>query len=173
MTSGLQLQTQSANMCNTSTGDFRMLSAARVEARSNFDQNRFISPSSIEAEQKMLEAKEVARILRQNVVQGEQVTGSENEEQRYRAYIHTRPERQSVEPVYFLARLLRLHCLCLHDASVQSYESTRKPSGAATTHSNRDQTWRRLQQDCVVDNDDPWICFGRSKRLQFSEICET
>lgn len=160
-------------MCYIPTGDFRILSAARVEARSNFDQNRFISPSSTEAEQKMIEAKEVARVLRQNVVQGEQITGPENKEQRYRAYIHTRPERQSVRPGYFLARLLRLHRLCLHYAAVQSYESTRKPSGAATTQSNRDQTWRRLQQDSVLDNDDPRICFGRSKRLHFSEICET
>ena len=72
-------------MCNVSAGDLRMLSAARIEARSKFDQNRFLFPSSTEAEQKVLEAKEVARILRQNVVQGEQVTGSENKEQRYRA----------------------------------------------------------------------------------------
>ena len=68
-----------------SVGDLRILSAARVEARSKFDQNRFLSPSSIEAEQKVLEAKEVARILRQNVVQGEQVTGPKDKEQRYRA----------------------------------------------------------------------------------------
>lgn len=150
-----------------------MLSAARIEARSNFDRNRFVSPSSTEAEQKMLEAKEVARILRQNVVQGEQVTGPENEEQRYRAYIHTMSERQSVELGCFLIRLLKIHYLCLHDRAVQSYGSTRKPSGAATTLSNRDQTWRRLQQDFVVDNDKPCICFRRSTRLEFSEICET
>ena len=68
-----------------SAGDLRILSAARVEARSKFERDRFLSPSSTDAEQKVLEAKEVARILRQNVVQGEQVTGAENEEQRYRA----------------------------------------------------------------------------------------
>ncbi len=62
-----------------------MLSAARLEARSKFDQNRFLSPSSSEAEQKVLQAREVARILRQNVVQGAKVTGPENKEQRYRA----------------------------------------------------------------------------------------
>ncbi|KAL9062417.1 MAG: hypothetical protein Q9161_009815 [Pseudevernia consocians] len=66
-------------------GDLRLLLAARVEARSKFDHNRFLSPSSTEAEQKVLEAKEIARILRQNVVQGEQVTGSMGKEQRYRA----------------------------------------------------------------------------------------
>ena len=57
----------------------------------------------------MLEAKEVARILRQNVVQGEQVTGSKGEEQRYRAYIlRTRLERHSAEPGLFLAELLKV-----------------------------------------------------------------
>ena len=69
----------------SAAGDLRVLSAARVETRSKFDENRFLSPSSSEAEQKVLEAKEVARILRQNVVQGEQVTGLQNKEQRYRA----------------------------------------------------------------------------------------
>ena len=67
-----------------SAGDFRLLSAARVEARSKFDQNRSLSPSSTEAEQKMLEAKEVARILRQNVVQGILVMGSVDTGQTYR-----------------------------------------------------------------------------------------
>lgn len=87
-----------SDTCNASADDLRLLSAARVEARSKFDQNRFLSPSSTEAEQKVLEAKEVARILRQNVVQGEQVTGSKNKEERYRAYIlHTRLERHAVE----------------------------------------------------------------------------
>ena len=74
-----------SNTCKLSVDDLRVLSAASVEARSNFEQNRYISPSSTEAEQKVLKAKEVARVLRQNVVQGEQVTGSEDKEQRYRA----------------------------------------------------------------------------------------
>ena len=72
-------------MCNIPADDLRVLSAAHAEARSNFEQHRFISPSSTEAKRKILEAKEVALVLRQNVVQGEQVTGSRNEEQRYRA----------------------------------------------------------------------------------------
>ena len=81
----LHLLLQPSDTCNIAAGDLRILSAARVEARSKFDQSRSLSPSSTEAKRKVLEAKEVARILRQNVVQGEQVTGSENEEQRYRA----------------------------------------------------------------------------------------
>lgn len=68
-----------------SAGDLRLLLAARVEARSKFDQNRFLPLSSTEVEQKVLEAKEVARILRQNVVQGKQVTGSMDKERTYRA----------------------------------------------------------------------------------------
>ena len=87
-----------SNTCNISADDLRLLSAARVEARSKFDQNRLLSPSSTEAEQKLLEAKEVARILRQNVVQGEQVMGSKDKEERYRAFIlHARLKRHAVE----------------------------------------------------------------------------
>lgn len=83
--STLLLHFRMSNTCNFSAGDLRILSAARIEARSKFERDRFLSPSSTDAEQKVLEAKEVARILRQNVVQGEQVTGADNEEQRYRA----------------------------------------------------------------------------------------
>ncbi|KAM0806032.1 mitochondrial zinc maintenance protein 1, mitochondrial [Usnea florida] len=74
-------------------GDLRILSAARVEARSKFDQHRLLSPSSTEAEQKVLEAREVARILRQNVVQGEQITGPKDKGQRYQLRIHEEIER--------------------------------------------------------------------------------
>lgn len=81
----LQLHRQTSNTCNISAGDLPLLSAARVEARSKFDQNRLLSPSGTETEQKVLEAKEVARILRQNVVQGEKVTRSTDKEQIYRA----------------------------------------------------------------------------------------
>ena len=67
-------------------GDARLLSAAKVEARSNFNNNRSLPADSDEAQQKIIEAQEVARILRQNVVQGQQVTGAGKEEQRYRAF---------------------------------------------------------------------------------------
>ena len=82
---GVPLVIQPSDTCKLFVDDLRVLSAASVEARSSFEQNRYISPSSTEAEQKVLKAKEVARVLRQNVVQGEQVTGSEDKEQRYRA----------------------------------------------------------------------------------------
>lgn len=67
-------------------GDTRLLSAAKVEARLNFNNNRSLPADSDEAQQKIIEAQEVARILRQNVVQGQRVTGAGKEEQRYRAF---------------------------------------------------------------------------------------
>ena len=74
-------------MLKSFPGDPRILFAARVEARSKFNSNRSLSPESLDAEQKILEAQEVARILRQNVVQGHPVSGSEDAEQRYREWI--------------------------------------------------------------------------------------
>ena len=71
-------------------GDARILSAARVEARSQFNKNRSLPADSDGAQQKVIEAQEVARILRQNVVQGQQVTGSGKEGQRYRAFTPSR-----------------------------------------------------------------------------------
>lgn len=70
----------------TPAGDFRILSASRIEARSKFDSNRSLSPHSPELQQKISEAVEIARILRQNIVQGEQLEGPGNGDQRYRAY---------------------------------------------------------------------------------------
>lgn len=70
----------------TSAGDFRILSASRIEARSKLDSNRSLSPHSPELQQKISEAVEIARILRQNIVQGEQLDGPGNGDQRYRAY---------------------------------------------------------------------------------------
>lgn len=67
-------------------GDPRILSAALVEAYSRFNSNRSLPRDSPEVEQKILEAREVARILRENVVQGQHVTGSGDDELRYRAY---------------------------------------------------------------------------------------
>ena len=64
-----------------------MLSAARAQARSKFESERSLDPGSSEAEQKIGEAEEIARILRQNIVQGEQVAGIENGGQRYRALL--------------------------------------------------------------------------------------
>lgn len=66
-------------------GDARILSAARIEARSRFDSNRSLEPGSPDVKQRVSEAEEVARILRQNIVQGEPLAGTKNGDQRYRA----------------------------------------------------------------------------------------
>lgn len=63
-----------------------MLSAAQFEARSQFNKYRALFADSDEAQQRVLEAQEVARILRQNVVQGQQLTERGDQEQRYRAF---------------------------------------------------------------------------------------
>ena len=68
------------------TDDAWMLNAARVEARSKFDNNRSLPVESIDTQQKINEAEEVARILRQNVVQGQMVEGTGVEDKRYRTY---------------------------------------------------------------------------------------
>ena len=56
-------------------GDLRVLEAARVEARRNFDTKRNLSAGSAEADAGVKHAEEVAAILRQNIVQG--VEGNE------------------------------------------------------------------------------------------------
>lgn len=66
-------------------GDAPIFSAAKIEARSKFNDSRSLPAGSDETQQKIIEAQEVARILRQNVVQGHQVAGAGDEEQRYRA----------------------------------------------------------------------------------------
>ena len=63
-----------------------MLSAARLEARSDFDNNRSLPIESKDAQQKIKLAEDVARILRQNVVQGREVEGTGDGEKRYRTY---------------------------------------------------------------------------------------
>jgi len=54
-------------------GDERLLSAARHEARKGFDSKCQLSSDNEEAAAGIAHAEEVARILRQNVVQGWQV----------------------------------------------------------------------------------------------------
>ena len=72
------------------TDDAWMLYAARVEARSKFDNNRSLPVGSMDTQQKINEAEEVVRILRQNVVQGQKVEGTGAGEKRYRTYdLHT------------------------------------------------------------------------------------
>ena len=68
------------------TDDAWMLSAARIEARSKFDNSRSLPVESMDTQQKIREAEDVAMILRQNVVQGREVEGTGDGEKRYRTY---------------------------------------------------------------------------------------
>lgn len=66
-----------------------MYNAAQVQARNRFDQARSLDPSAPEYQDRLKEAFEVARILRQNVVQGEAKAGA----QHYHLNIHQETER--------------------------------------------------------------------------------
>ncbi len=52
-------------------GDANVLSAARVEVRKNFESNRHLQTGSEEIQTQIAHANEVAKFLRENVVQGE------------------------------------------------------------------------------------------------------
>lgn len=58
-------------------GDYTLLHAARVQARSGFDSLSSLDPSSEEAQKHIQHAEGVATILRHNLVQGQQVEGSD------------------------------------------------------------------------------------------------
>ena len=73
------------------TGDPRIFTAACAEARSKFSAYRALDPENPETEQKTAEAKEVARLLRQNIVQGEPIEGREY---RYRTFIASVSQRK-------------------------------------------------------------------------------
>ena len=53
------------------TGDLNVLSAARAEARKNFESNRHLQTGSDELSTQLAHAEEVAKFLRENVVQGQ------------------------------------------------------------------------------------------------------
>jgi complex III assembly factor LYRM7 len=56
---------------HTSTGDMNTLFAARAEARKNFESNRNLTAGSAELSKQITHAEEVAKFLRENVVQGQ------------------------------------------------------------------------------------------------------
>ena len=60
---------------HTCTGDMPTLFAARAEARKNFEQNRHLSAGSEELSKSITHAEEVAKFLRENVVQGQATEG--------------------------------------------------------------------------------------------------
>ena len=59
-------------------GDAKIYSAARLEARKRFTDDKDLAPGDPAAQDKVKEAYEVARILRQNVVQGEAKGGAQH-----------------------------------------------------------------------------------------------
>jgi complex III assembly factor LYRM7 len=62
---------------HTIAGDMNTLFAARTEARKNFESNRNLAPGSEELSKQITHAEEVAKFLRENVVQG-QAAGDDN-----------------------------------------------------------------------------------------------
>jgi complex III assembly factor LYRM7 len=59
------------------TGDSHVLSNARLEVRRNFENNRHLQTGTEEYTKSIAQAEEVAKFLRENVVQGE-ATGGDN-----------------------------------------------------------------------------------------------
>jgi complex III assembly factor LYRM7 len=60
-------------------GDMNTLFAARAEVRKNFESNRHLSAGSEELSKQIIHAEEVAKFLRENVVQGQRAAeNSEN-----------------------------------------------------------------------------------------------
>ncbi|KAF9697180.1 hypothetical protein EKO04_004640 [Ascochyta lentis] len=75
-------------------GDANVLSAARVEVRKNFETNRHLQTGSEEFQKQIAHAEEVAKFLRENVVQG-QATEGDN----YKIRIHEHTERGDNEDI--------------------------------------------------------------------------
>ncbi|PQE25203.1 Mitochondrial zinc maintenance 1 mitochondrial protein [Rutstroemia sp. NJR-2017a BVV2] len=71
------------------TEDLPLLTSARKQARSTFLSNRSLEPSSPECAAAIAHAEDVAKILRENVVQGRKEEGDE----RFKLRIHEHTER--------------------------------------------------------------------------------
>ena len=77
------------NVLTILEGDIRTLLAARQNARDGFEKNRDLVPGSEEAAEKIHYANDVAKILRENVLQGRPVEGAEN---RYRTHVQDKSD---------------------------------------------------------------------------------
>ncbi|KZM21990.1 Mitochondrial zinc maintenance protein 1, mitochondrial [Ascochyta rabiei] len=75
-------------------GDASVLTAARIEVRKNFETNRAVQTGSEEYRAQIAHASEVAKFLRENVVQG-QATEGDN----YKIRIHEHTERGDNEDI--------------------------------------------------------------------------
>ncbi|KAH7045919.1 hypothetical protein B0J12DRAFT_741902 [Macrophomina phaseolina] len=75
-------------------GDLAIMNAARAKARDDFDASRALEPNGVDAQKQVAHANEVAKILRENVVQGQA-----NEDGRYKLRIHEHTERGDNESI--------------------------------------------------------------------------
>jgi len=69
--------------------DIPLLTSARKQARSTFLTNRSLTPESPESIAAITHAEDVAKFLRENIVQGQKVEGDE----KYKLRIHEHTER--------------------------------------------------------------------------------
>ncbi|KAF2731775.1 hypothetical protein EJ04DRAFT_442323 [Polyplosphaeria fusca] len=77
-------------------GDFNTLMAARHQVRRNFEDNRSLASGSEELSQQISHAEEVAKFLRENVVQGQ---AAQDTSDRYQLRIHEHTERGDNEDI--------------------------------------------------------------------------
>jgi len=76
-------------------GDMPTLFAARAEARRKFESNRGLPAGSEEMSNQIAHAEEVAKFLRENVVQGQATGDTDN----YKLRIHEHTERGDNEDI--------------------------------------------------------------------------
>jgi hypothetical protein len=90
------MTTMTSSLLTTSEVDHRILVAARQKARTEFDQERSLAPGSEAAAEKIKYALEVAKVLREEVLQGEPVEGQKD---RYRTKLDDR-EKNTLLTLY-------------------------------------------------------------------------
>ncbi|KAF8473473.1 hypothetical protein BDZ91DRAFT_845903 [Kalaharituber pfeilii] len=84
---------QLTSMRPSLTGDTILLSTARAESRLQFANSRSLPPDSPETTHRIQHAQDVAKVLRENVIQGQKVQGSREGEEMYKLRIHELIER--------------------------------------------------------------------------------
>ncbi|KAJ5151686.1 Mitochondrial zinc maintenance protein 1 [Penicillium capsulatum] len=87
--------------------DFRVLLAARQEARKNFDENRRVG---VDTGMKINHAVEVANLLRHNLVQG--AREQDNESAKWELRIHDEIERGDNDTIKVGDKNVKIHKAC-------------------------------------------------------------
>ncbi|KAK8191244.1 mitochondrial zinc maintenance protein 1, mitochondrial [Phyllosticta capitalensis] len=75
-------------------GDVAVMNAARFEARNNFEANRSLSEDSKDLEKSIAKANDVAKFLKENLVQGQV-----KDDGKYQLRIHEHTERGDNESI--------------------------------------------------------------------------